>query len=155
MRIVLDTNILVRANPKASPQGLARELLLTCVAQPYTLVVSPPILTEVQRVLAYPHVARRWPLTPEAIEQYVSLLESAGALVDLPMSVPAVVSDPDDDPTLQTAIIGRVDVLCTRDAAFRHRIVEEVCRAHGIRIVDDITLIQELRLLSAGASENR
>lgn len=51
MRIVLDTNILVRANPKVSPQGLARDLLLTTVSGPHTLILSPAIMVEVQRVL--------------------------------------------------------------------------------------------------------
>ena len=58
---------------------------------------------------------------------------------------PAVISDPDDDPILHTAIAGRADVLCTRDEAFRHKTVEDVCQAHGIRVLDDITLMQELR----------
>jgi predicted nucleic acid-binding protein len=96
-------------------------------------------------VLTYPHVQARWPLTPEAIEQYLAFLEAAGILVEVPASSPAVVSDPDDDPILQTAIVGRADALCTRDEAFRHKEVEHVCSAHGIRILDDITLMQELR----------
>lgn len=146
MRIVLDTNILVRANPRVLPQSLARELLLTAVSQPNQLILSPPILIEVRRVLTYPHVHSRWPLTMEAIGQYLGYLEAAGILVEVSASVPAVVSDPDDDPIVQTAIAGRADVLCTRDAAFRHTAVERFCSAHGIRILDDITLMQELRL---------
>lgn len=74
MRIVLDTNILVRANPKTSPAGLARDLLLTIATGPHTLILSQAILTEVQRVLTYPHVRQRWPLTQEAIEQYLLFL---------------------------------------------------------------------------------
>lgn len=54
----------------------------------------------------------------------------------------AVVSDPDDDAILQTAIVGHADILCTRDEAFRHEVVERVCTAHGIRILDDITLLR-------------
>jgi putative PIN family toxin of toxin-antitoxin system len=146
VRIVLDTNVLVRANPKAAPQGLARELLLASVSTPHTLILSAPILAEVRDVLAYPHVARRWPLSQSAIEQYLFLLEGAGVIVDVPVDVPAIVSDPDDDPILQTAILGHADVLCTLDAAFRHKVVEDVCRAHDIRILDDIALMHELRL---------
>ena len=67
MRIVLDTNILVRANPKVSAQGLARDLLLTTVSGPHVLILSSPILIEVQRVLTYSHVQARWPLRQEAI----------------------------------------------------------------------------------------
>lgn len=145
MKIVLDTNILVRANPKAPPTGVARDLLLTIAEGPHTLIVSPPILAEVERVLQYPHVHKRWPLTKEAIGDYLFVLETAALLVDLPMELPAVVSDPDDDPILQTAILGRADVLCTRDEAFGHERVEAVCRKHGIRILGDVALVKELR----------
>jgi hypothetical protein len=72
-------------------------------------------------------------------------LEAAGVLVELPEVSRAVVSDPDDDPILQSAILGRADILCTRDEAFRHEGVELVCTAHGIKILDDIALLQELR----------
>jgi hypothetical protein len=90
-------------------------------------------------VLIYPHVQARWPLTPGAVAQYVVFLEAAGVLVEVPEVAPAIVSDPEDDPILQTAIVGRADVLCSRDEAFRHEVVERVCAAHGIRIVEDIT----------------
>ena len=96
-------------------------------------------------MLAYPHVQMRWPLTSGAILEYLVFLEAAGALAELPEVSPAVVTDPDDDPILQTAIMGHADVLCTRDEAFRHEVVQRVCTAHGIRILDDITLLQELR----------
>lgn len=145
MRIVLDSNILVRANPLAVPHGLAKELLLAAIAAPNVLIISPPILIEVARVLCYPHVRSRWPLSDHAIRTYVDLLEQSAVLVTLPSETPAVVSDPDDDPILQTAIVGRADVLCSRDAAFRAPAVEEVCRAEGIRVVDDISLMQDLR----------
>jgi uncharacterized protein len=145
VRVVLDTNILVRANPRASPRGLARDLLLTIVSGPHVLILSSAILVEVERVLTYPHVQARWPLAGEAIEQYLLFLEAASVLVELPEVSPAVISDPDDDPILQTAIAGRADILCTRDDAFRHEVVERVCVANGIRILDDITLMHELR----------
>ncbi len=149
MRVVLDTNILVRANPKVSPRGLARDLLLTIVSGPHVLILSPAILIEVQRVLTYPHVQARWPLTSDAIERYLAFLEAAGVLTELPEVSPSIVSDPDDDPILQTAIVGRADFLCTRDEAFRHEVVQHVCATHGITILDDITLLQELRRVNS------
>jgi putative PIN family toxin of toxin-antitoxin system len=153
VRIVLDTNILVRANPRTSPSGIAAELLRTVVSQSHRLILSLPILVEVERVLSYPHVQTRWPLTREDIDLYVAYLQSAGELVALPASHAAVVSDPDDDPILQTAIRGRANVLCTRDAAFKHPKVEEVCSTHGIRILDDIALMHGLRNLGQGVKK--
>ena len=63
----------------------------------------------------------------------------------MPASSPVVISDPDDDPILQTAIIGRVDVLCR---AFVHEIVKQVCLANGVRIVGDVALnVTEIALI--------
>jgi len=90
-------------------------------------------------------VQDRWPLSDEAIQTYLTLFEEAALMVALPAEIPAIVSDPDDDPILQTAIVGQADVLCSRDAAFRALAVQKVCSAHGIRVLDDIALMQELR----------
>jgi hypothetical protein len=52
MRIVLDTNILARANPHS--KGVARVLLLTILESPgHVLVTSPFLLRETERVLNY------------------------------------------------------------------------------------------------------
>ena len=100
---------------------------------------------EVRRVLSYPHVKKRWLLSEEETENYLSALQDAAVLVELPESFPAVVSDPDDDPILQTAILGHADVLCTRDVAFDDLAVMGVCKDHAIRILDDVALVRELR----------
>ena len=62
--------------------------------------------------------------------------------------LPAIISDPDDDPILQTAILGHADVLCTRDGAFEDAAVHDYCRKHGVRILGDVVLMHELRRLS-------
>ena len=145
MRIVLDTNILVRANPRTSPRGLARDLLLTIVFGPHELILSTWILAEVRRVLSYPYVKTRWPLREEETGNYLFALQEAAILVELPESFPPILSDPDDDPILQTAILGQADVLCTRDPAFDHAAVQDVCSDHAIRIPDDVALMREIR----------
>ena len=43
------------------------------------------------------------------------------------------------------ATVGRADLLCTRDEAFSANPVQKVCRDHGIRLLDDIALMGELR----------
>ena len=158
MRIVLDTNILVRANPRVVRQALARDLLLTIVADgDHTLILSPAILAEARRVLQYPNVQKRWPLSEEEISRYLSALTAAAHVVELPGTAPAIVSDPDDDPILQTAVAGLAQVLCTRDEAFNDIAVHAFSGNHGIRVMNDIDLIHELRRLSearGGASES-
>ena len=44
VRIVLDANILMRANPSVPPQDLTRDPRLTVVSELHTLVLSAPSL---------------------------------------------------------------------------------------------------------------
>src|SRR5260370_1001752 len=74
MRIVLDTNVLARANPNS--KGVARILLLTILeSAEHVLVLSPFLLRETERVLNYPRLQAIWPLTPVEIEQYTQALQ--------------------------------------------------------------------------------
>ena len=61
MRIVLDTNILVRANIKT--QGPAREALLKIISGNHVLITSPFLLRELERALAYPRLQKLWGLS--------------------------------------------------------------------------------------------
>lgn len=81
MRIVLDTNILARANPNS--KGVARILLLTILeSAEHVLVLSPFLLRETERVLSYPRLQAIWPLTPVEIEQYTQALQDFAELVN-------------------------------------------------------------------------
>jgi putative PIN family toxin of toxin-antitoxin system len=142
MRIVLDSNILVRAAWKAD--GLASRLLRSIVAGPHRLIVSPFILGEVARVLAYPRIQSRWGLTEERIQQHVNRLAAVAEIVETTTADRVVQADPDDDFIVQTAIAGRAGALCKRDAHLLAAEVVENCRRHGIRILDDIDLYRTL-----------
>ena len=96
MRIVADTAILVRGHAKAA--GPARELLLWIERRRARLVVSPYLLTEVQRVLNYPRLHRLFGLSASQIEQYVAQLEALAEVVDPYEGLPIAAQDPDDDP---------------------------------------------------------
>jgi putative PIN family toxin of toxin-antitoxin system len=113
MRIVLDTNILVRANAKAG--GPARELLQIIVGSPdHVLLLSPFLLQELERVFSYERVRISARLTDEEIAEYSYLRAKDVSELVFPGPAPRVVpSDPDDDPVVHTAVIGRADALCT------------------------------------------
>jgi hypothetical protein len=57
-------------------------------------------------------------LPPEAIGNHLAYLEAVLA-VELMHRSPALPGNPDDDPILQTALMGGADVLCTWDIDFR------------------------------------
>ena len=140
MRIVLDTNILARANPHS--KGVARTLLLALVeSADHVLVLSPFLLRETERVLNYPRLQALWPLTPGDIERYTQALQDFAELVSPQIGRRVVPNDQEDDPVLETAFSGRAHVLCTLDRHFRHRKVLESCREHGVQVCNGCSAI--------------
>src|SRR5947207_4436090 len=109
MRITADTTILVRTNVKAS--GPAKELLDTIQRFGATLVLSPFLLMEVQRVLGYPRVQAVYALTHAEIQQHIDYLQSFAEIVTPAEGLPIVLEDPDDDPVIYTALSGGADVI--------------------------------------------
>jgi putative PIN family toxin of toxin-antitoxin system len=142
MRVVLDTNVLVRA--AADEEGLAGRLLQEISAEPHVLVTSPYILSEVARVLAYPRLQARWRLSEKMVGEFVG---SVGGIAEIVLTTAPdriVAADPDDDPIVQTAVLGGVDVLCTRDGHLLDRAVVEYCAGQGIQVMNDIDLYHTL-----------
>jgi len=142
MRIVLDTNILVRA--AGDEQGLAGRLLQEITSGPHTLVTSPYILSEIALVLSYPRLQARWQLNQETIAEFVKRVGDAAEIVLTTTPAPVVVADPDDDPIVQTAVLGKVDSLCTRDAHVLEAAVLRYCSKYGVKVTNDIDLYHAL-----------
>jgi putative PIN family toxin of toxin-antitoxin system len=146
MRIVLDTNILVRAH--ANARGPARELLLLVTASPaHNLLLSPFLLQELERVFGYPRVQKSTMLTDDETAEYLRYLRSreVSELV-FPGTAPRVVpADEEDDPVVHTAVTGRAQVLCTLNKQFYVPTVIDYCKEHGIVILSDIDLLRALR----------
>ncbi len=142
MRIVLDTNILVRAHVKA--QGPAREALLKIISGSHVLITSPFLLREVERALAYPRLQKLWRLSLQDIQEHVQLLVEVSELVHPIMEVRVVLGDSNDDPVIYTAVSGKADALCTLDSDFFEPGVVAFCRRQGISILNDVELLQRL-----------
>ena len=151
MRVVLDTNVLVRAAGRSdSPARAVFERLLQ---PPHDLIASPFLLDELRRVMQYPRVQQMQGLSPEQIEQHVQDVAKGAELVDLPSPLtPAVLHDPDDDPIVATAVYGQTNVLCTLDRHLRSPSVEAYCAQFRIRILTDVELLNELRQLDQPSS---
>jgi len=146
MRIVLDTNILVRAN--ASAKGPARELLQFIVGSTdHTLLLSPFLLQELDRVFSYGRVRALSKLTDWEVAEYLGYLRATevSELV-FPGPAPRVVpTDADDDPVVHTAVVGRADGLCTLNRDFYNPSVRDYCRQRGIVIANDVEFLTFLR----------
>jgi len=146
MRIVLDTNILVRAN--AIARGPAREVLQLIVGSPdHTLLLSPFLLLELERVFSYERVRVSSRLTDEQIAEYLGYLQAKDiSEVVFPGPAPRIVpSDPDDDPVVHAAVIGRADALCTLNRHFYNPSVLDYCRERGVMIATDVDILRFLR----------
>lgn len=110
MRILLDTNILIRA--ANTPDGLARKILdLILHDERKVLVISSQILSELADVLRRPRLRSRWPLSNDDIQRYCQFLSAVAEEVAI-RAMP--IADPKDQPVIEAAVAGRVDVLCTR-----------------------------------------
>lgn len=142
MRIALDTNVLVRA--AADEQGLAGRLLQEIASGPHVLVSSPYVLGEIARVLSYARLQARWQLGEKTVREFVTRVSDIAEIVLTTTPDRIVAADPDDDPIVQTAVLGGVDVLCTRDAHLLDRAVVEYCGGQGIQVMNDIDLYRIL-----------
>jgi putative PIN family toxin of toxin-antitoxin system len=142
VRVVLDTNVLARAHQLA--HGPARRLLLAVIAGPDVLVLSPHLLQELQRILVYPRLLKHSGLTPSDISEYIEYLARTSTLVDPAPVPPDLLRDHSDEAVLGTALAGRADVVCTRDADFFAENVQRFSAARGIRILTDMEMLRSL-----------
>lgn len=94
MRAVLDPNVIVSA--LLSPQGAPARIVREWLDGGYDLVVSPLLLAELERVLAYPKLRER--VAKGESQELLDLLQRGGDLHADPADEPPVRSpDPGDD----------------------------------------------------------
>ena len=109
MRIVLDTNQLVRALMR--PPQLAT-FVMAWEARRFSVICSSALLEEYERVLTYPEVSNL--IFPELLRAFRSHLVHDLEIVD-PITIQPICRDPDDDKVIATVIAGAVDYLVTED----------------------------------------
>lgn len=94
MRAVLDSNVIISA--LLSPNGTPAKVLRASLEGACDLVVSPLLLAELARALAYPKLRSR--ITEDEALAVIDLLQQDADLRDDPAGPPPVHSpDPDDD----------------------------------------------------------
>ena len=94
MRAVLDPNVIVSA--ALSGAGALARVLRAWLAGAFEVVVSPHLMKELERVLAYPKIRKR--LSSDVAEELLALIRDAGDSRPDPSEPPAVTAvDPNDD----------------------------------------------------------
>mgnify|MGYP000881424775 CR=1 FL=1 len=139
MRIVLDTNQLVRALMR--PPQLAT-FIMSWEGRRFTVVCSRPLLDEYAFVLQRPEIAEL--IYPELRRIFLNRLQHEFTMVDIPDKLPAICRDPSDDKLIATALYGEVDYLVTADADLRTQAVSQVLLQQNITILSMDELIARL-----------
>lgn len=94
MRVVLDVNVLISA--LLNRRGPPARLVIAWLDGAFDLVISPLLLEELRRSLAYPKLRRRIPEDEAA--GYLEMLARGASLVPDPVEpAPFTSADPEDD----------------------------------------------------------
>ena len=112
MRVVVDTNILVRA--LIMPHGSVGLVLLNLRRERYTLLYAGPLLDELVDVLNRPRIRLKYNLSEDDIHTVVSLILLRGESVTILEQIHAC-RDPKDDKFLEVAVAGEADVIVSGD----------------------------------------
>lgn len=108
---VLDTDVLVAAF--RSDAGASRWLLEAARIRRFKLLLSVPLMLEYESVLTRPeHLAASGAIA-EDVCAVLDELALVGERVELAVRLRPILSDPDDEMVLETAINGRADAIVT------------------------------------------
>ena len=83
-------------------------------------------------------------LTADDIHDHLEFLRSISRIIEPATGRPVVLTDPNDDPVVYTAVAGGADVLCARDRDFYDWNVLAFCAREDIRVMDDLALLKIL-----------
>jgi putative PIN family toxin of toxin-antitoxin system len=112
MRVVVDTNILVRAVIR--PQGTVGPVLLRLRQGDYTLLYARSLLEELLDVLNRPRIREKYGLTSQDIQTVLGLILLRGEEVT-PLERITACRDPKDDKFLEVAVTGEAGVIVSGD----------------------------------------
>ena len=111
--MVLDTNLLVPGLIGAArippAESATAALIRAAQARIILLLVSDPFLVEVERVLQYPSFG----VSPRAARRIVRAVRGIATAVEIPGKLNVLTTDPDDNVILETAVVGKADLLAT------------------------------------------
>ncbi len=110
---VLDTNVIV--SRIILKRGVTFELQESWRRREWSLVTSPLILDEVQRVLRMPKIARTYRITDQDATELIRLLTSRATVVAGPLTISRTARDPHDDHIPACAKHGHADYVASGD----------------------------------------
>jgi putative PIN family toxin of toxin-antitoxin system len=128
MRVVLDTNTVI--SRYLSPSGTPARIFEYWEHGAFTLLISEPILAEIERVFSYPRINKRLGLSAKEIAGLVAGFATFGELVTPQQRLRVVEDDPNDDMLIECAIEGKAGYLVSGDPH-----LTEIQEYEGIQIL--------------------
>jgi putative PIN family toxin of toxin-antitoxin system len=108
-RAVLDTNTIISGIGWSGPP---REILDAAIAGEFALLISPPLLDELRRVLAYPRLR---PLPQGRVREVLALLPLTAHIVEPEEQLRIIPPDPADNRVLECALAGEATHIVSGD----------------------------------------
>lgn len=135
MRLVLDTNVVASAMLWG---GSPKLLLQARRERQIELYTSTPLLAELTDILGRSKFEKKIAASLLTVDQLVDRYAELAQVVR-PTPTPRIVSDPDDDVVIGTALAAHADLLVTGD-----RLLLDVREYQGVRIVGVAEALQVL-----------
>jgi putative PIN family toxin of toxin-antitoxin system len=143
MRVVLDVNVLVSAFISAG--GSPGKILDLWEQEQFDLVVSSPILEELERVIHYPKIQQKYNLPEEHIDKVLGLIGNQAIAVNPSKKLYVIERDPSDNRYLECAKEGSASYIVTGD---KHLL--DLKEYNGIMILTPTGFLAILRLEGKG-----
>ena len=113
MRVVLDANVFVSG--LISGQGAPAEILERWRDEAFDVVISPAILSELERVLHYPRLQQRCNLSDGDIRRFIQVLRKFAIEVVPTEELDVVKADAADNRYLECAVAGGATLIVSGD----------------------------------------
>ena len=111
MRIVVDTNLFVSSLIR--PKGIPAQILMHSAQ--FELVTSEAILAELERVLNYDRIRRKYHLSEQTVGEYLARIRHDSEIIVVATSAAGASPDPDDDKFLACAVEAGADCIVSGD----------------------------------------
>jgi putative PIN family toxin of toxin-antitoxin system len=113
LRAVLDINVYFSGTILS--RGTPFEVLEAWRGQQFILVTSESTIAELEQVLRYPRIRKRYAVTAQAVVRLIASLRADALVTPGDYEVSSVLADSDDDQFLACALEGQTDCIVTGD----------------------------------------
>lgn len=113
LKVVLDTNLFISGF--INPLGPPAQILNAWRKYAYILITSNEILKEIEHVLRYPHIIKKYHISKELIESNINLIKQEAIVLFDTIKLNVIKSDPDDNKILACALEAKAQYIISGD----------------------------------------